>query len=163
MSRAMIAKDAARPERPWNEEDPIPMSEWGRDHWSTLAYAETRCVDHGGELANDHMRTNPRRHRKLLGPSKLFYGIEGPGYPTRLISGAVIVRHDDWDCLNDAVAAGLLEVLSEVDRKPSQAFGGMRVRVRLTADGEAACAALRMHKGRGGNFGNFSDFANERE
>lgn len=41
------------------------MAAWGRDHWSTLAFIETLCVDHHGGLSDKHrrnMRCNPERH-----------------------------------------------------------------------------------------------------
>lgn len=70
----------------------IPMEKWGRDHKTTLLYAETRAVDHHGRLdRNDpHMRQ------------------DGETYPTKLADGAIVAGHDDYDCLADAQAAGLL-------------------------------------------------------
>jgi hypothetical protein len=69
----------------------IPIESWGCDHHSTLLYAETRAVDHGGRLLpNDpHMRM----------------AVE---YPTRLNNGVNVIRHTDYDCLTDAQHAGLL-------------------------------------------------------
>lgn len=112
--------------REWDGEMAIPISEWGKDHFSTLAYLETRCVDNRGWIDNDNMRTNPRRHRKLVGDRRIRMaeiggtGIEGTEkHPTRLANGVVLPKHDDFDCLNDAVEAGLVEIVAEEDRKPS--------------------------------------------
>lgn len=71
--------------------DGIPVEAWGRDHNSTLLYAETRAVDQGGRLSEDdpHMRTSRQ-------------------YPTRLHNAVEIHGHTDYDCLTDAEAAGFL-------------------------------------------------------
>ena len=71
--------------------DGIPVESWGRDHNSTLLYAECRAVDFSGRLPEDdpHMRV-----------SRL--------YPTRLGNGAEVSGHTDYDCLTDAQAAGFL-------------------------------------------------------
>lgn len=70
----------------------IPVEGWGRDHNSTLLYAEVRAVDHGGKLdeTDPHMRV-----------SRL--------YPTRLHNGVEVHGHTDYDCLKDAEAAGFLK------------------------------------------------------
>lgn len=68
----MILEEKTAPViRPWDGEENIPVTEWGRDHWSTLGYVEIRCVYYGGKLNNDRMRTYARRHRKLLGDTGL--------------------------------------------------------------------------------------------
>lgn len=69
----------------------IPIEAWDRDHNSTLLYAETRAVDHGGKLSADD------RHMRV---SRL--------NPTRLHNRVEIVGHTDFDCLRDAQKAGLL-------------------------------------------------------
>lgn len=79
-------------ERHWLEyPDGIPVEAWGKDHNSTLLYAETRAVDHNGKLSatDPHMRVSRR-------------------YPTRLHNGVEIHGHTDYDCLTDAQAAGFL-------------------------------------------------------
>lgn len=48
-------------------ETPVPVAAWGKDHWSTLAYVETRTVDHKGLLDHDHMRCSPGLHPMLHG------------------------------------------------------------------------------------------------
>ena len=70
---------------------PIPPDKWGKDHKSTLLYAETRAVDHRGKLASDDPRMRVSRE-----------------YPTRLADGMEIIGHDDYMCLDDAQAAGFL-------------------------------------------------------
>lgn len=70
----------------------IPPEKWGKDHKSTLLYAETRAVDGSGKLdaCDPHMRMASHE------------------YPTRLADDIEVVGHDDYDCLRDAEAAGFL-------------------------------------------------------
>jgi hypothetical protein len=132
----VVTAPTARPAAP-------PVAEWGKDHWSTLAYAETCCVDNGhggvGRLSIVRMRCDADRH-PLLAHS----GSRGK-FPTRLKGGVGLADHDDWDCLEDAERAGYCTVLSLVN--------GF---VQLTPRGEKVCAALRAHKARGGNFADFA-------
>jgi len=69
----------------------IPVESWGKDHNSTLLYAESRAVDHRGQLS----ARDPRMRMDVR-------------YPTRLHNGVEVIRHTDYDCLADAQAAGLL-------------------------------------------------------
>lgn len=88
----MRAADATI-EKHWLEyPDGIPVESWGKDHNSTLLYAETRAVDHGGRLSIDdpHLRLDGRR------------------YPTRLHNGVKVVGHSDVECLIDAKQAGFI-------------------------------------------------------
>lgn len=87
----MRAADATI-DRHWLEyPDGIPVEAWGRDHNSTLLYAETRAVDHHGWLPPDD------RHMRVARDT-----------PTRLHNGVEIHGHTDYDCLKDAEAAGFL-------------------------------------------------------
>jgi hypothetical protein len=99
--------------------EPVPMSRWGRDHWSTLAYVETRTVDHRGTLNHDQMRVDVARH-PMFASARLHPLASADTYPTRLKSVkpgadgtwgvAELVDHDDYDCLYDAVCLGLVRV-----------------------------------------------------
>ena len=84
---------------------PIEPSIWGRDHLTTLLYLETRCVDHMGTIDRRHMRCDPKRH-----PLFAHEGSIGGVSPTRLACGEQY-HHDDWDCLDDIIAAGYMENL----------------------------------------------------
>lgn len=101
---------------------PVPMALFGADHWSTFAYVETRAVDHRGQLAHDHMRCHGGRHPMMLGAKHAVRGLSADGsrYPTKIKASetpdaaglygvADLADHDDYDCLDDLVAAGLLE------------------------------------------------------
>lgn len=127
---------------------PIPMAEWGRDHWSTLGYLETRCVDHGGAVSGLHMRTDVALHPNM-GPTEVVgfaRQIDGAKYATRLRGGAAVAfPHDDWSCLDDAEASGLVENVGT----------GAQRRYKFTERGQAVAAALRKHKAGGGSFSNF--------
>lgn len=135
---------------------PTPTSKWGKDHWSLLAYVECVCVDKGGVIAFDKMRVNPETHPLLSsGPSRW-----KPEYCTRLAgffefeeradtekaiaAGYAISGHDDWDCLDDLEAAGLVEVVSL-----TQGW------VKMTDSGQVMANKLRNHKSNGGKFANF--------
>lgn len=92
MVRSTRTKPDATIEQSWLEyPDGIPVEAWGRDHNSTLLYAETRACDHGGKLSatDPHMRVDRR-------------------YPTRLHNGVEVHGHTDYECLADAQAAGFL-------------------------------------------------------
>jgi hypothetical protein len=71
----------------------IPPEQWGRDHFSTLLYVETRVVDNRGILF-----ASPRESEILRQRGK---------YPTLLREGS-IEDHGDMDCIADMRAAGLL-------------------------------------------------------
>jgi hypothetical protein len=104
---------------------PIPMEQWGKDHWSTFAYAETRAVDHKGALDNRHLRD------------------ASSGYPTRLKGNVDVVGHGDLECLEDADEEGLLHITA-----------GALV-VVFTDKGLKVAGGLRAHKAQGGNFATF--------
>jgi hypothetical protein len=132
--------------------DYISMERWGHDHWSTLGYVETVVVDDGGRISNARMRCDARLHRHLAYVNDFGRLSDGGKYPTRLRDGE-LERHDDWSCLEDMVAAGLLVVyLREVDH---ETFGGMRARAVLTERGQDVALALRRHKGAGGSWRTF--------
>ncbi len=145
----------------------IPINQWGKDHWSALAYVEVRCVDNNGVLKNAHMRTDAKRHPlfmvRYMGPG------DGSGYPTRYKDGE-LADHDDWDCLNDLVEAGLIAVkpgaaeLWEVPvgmRGPIKYQGRVRtkelkVAVRMLPEGSRIAGELRTHLTRERKYHTFS-------
>ena len=143
----------------WVQYDPedgeyIPMDKWGEDHWSTLAYIETRIVDYDGILDNRHMRTNPRLHRELVG---ITFGEiqDGSAYPTRLKGSKTQINHDDWSCLEDMVARGLVDAWFYRPDDDS-VFGNATSLCFLTEKGQAIAGQLRIHKGYGRNFSEFA-------
>lgn len=67
-------------------------------------------------------------------------------YPTRLVDGEEVEGHDDWSCLDDAVAEGLLLAVGT----------GLQPAYVLTDTGRRVAAKLRAHKQNGGGFGTFA-------
>lgn len=118
------------------------MEQWGKDHWSLLAYVECCAVEKRGILARSKMRCNESQ-RPLLHSRRVCSTWESK-YSTRLKDGNTIEGHDDWDCLEDLESAGFLEIISLSNP-----------RVSLTDKGFEAAAALRKHKGGGGTFNSF--------
>ena len=125
----------------------VPMAEWGKDHWSLLAYVETCCVDGDGTLDRDRMRTNHRRHPGLVGPRIVSSGLlrDRPfKHPTRLREG-VELDHDDWNCFYDLEEARL--VLDDGT--------GIYPHATMSPRGIQLAAELRSHKMGGGTFATF--------
>ena len=133
--------------------DYIPVSRWGHDHWQTLAYLETCVVDHAGKVDNNRMRCNPRLHRELMSTMPGANVSDPDRYPTRAARCEVIHNHDDWSCLEDMVAAGLIDAWF---KQNSQApFGGTAAAIQFTELGWAIAGQLRKHKGTGGRYADF--------
>lgn len=142
---------------PQHSHQTTPVSQFGKDHWSLLAYVETRCVDGKtgvGQLAHTHMRGNPQTHPLLANTPwkphfgtrlKDFFSFEHRSDALKAIAaGLMLDGHDDWDCLDDLAAAGYVEILSLANGH-----------VRMTDAGLELAAQLRHHKARGGQFASF--------
>lgn len=113
----------------------IPMSKWGKDHWSTFLYLETRIVDHRGIPNRRHIQANKNRHPLLVS-----IGGDGSAFGIRLANGVTLAGpdYDEWDCIDDMVEVGLLE----------NEGTGMNPVFRLTELGEKVAGQLRAHKAR---------------
>lgn len=122
----------------------IHIATWGKDHWSTFAYAETLAVDHEGIIIPEvsKMRTNHQTHPFFGNP------IDGSKYPTKLRNGNILRGHDDWNCLDDAVKNGLL---IDIGSGTNRAF-------KLTNRGRKVANLLRQHKSNGGKLEDFSEW-----
>lgn len=122
----------------------VPMAQWGKDHFSTLAYIECRIVDNKGTIDPRHLRCNPsangHRAANHFGPD-----VANREYPTRLHGGTHLYGHDDWSCIDDIVAEGILEWHGT----------GLHPIFKLTECGHRICAAIRKHKAEGGMFATF--------
>lgn len=123
------------------QRDPVPIVLWGKDHWSTLCYLETRCVDHKGLINIRNMRCDRDRHPAYV---HMLPAMDKK-YPTRLRGGIELNDHDDWDCLYDAEKLGLIEDIGFT----------MTPQFKLTPLGLEVCSRLRSHKANGGTFSNF--------
>ena len=138
-----------------NDPEFVPISKFGKDHWSTFAYVDTLLADRKW-IANERMRCNARRHRPFVHVNRFREVQDGSKYPTRLNDGSEVVNHDDWDCLQDCEHEGLLALIVDEDtRRGEEVFGGARARVELTAKGRAISSQLRNFKAKGGNFREF--------
>jgi hypothetical protein len=135
----------------------VPITDWGKDHFSLLGYVECRCVDNKGELDRRHLRCNIGTHPILAGSVYRDPGLMkwNPEYGTRLKGYFLkngktdpskrLGSHDDWDCFDDLETAGLIEIISVVN--------GF---VRMTPFGTEVATKLRKHKAKGGMFATFS-------
>ncbi len=136
----------------------VPIEKFGKDHWSTLAYVGCRVVDNEGTLERDHMRCNSDRHPGLANRANLSSAWD-PNHGTRLNgyfdaegdrkTKLIMSDHDDWDCLDDLEAAGLIRI----------GGSGINPMVSVTDFGRNLEAQLRKHKSAGGMFAGFGEAA----
>lgn len=142
----------------------VPMKDWGRDHWSTLGYLEVRIVDHRGKIAHDHMRCHSHHPAMLAAKRRgqMFGTGAGDRYPTRLKGGVEREHHDDYDCIDDMIAEGLVAVTMPPAPEGVLVTGLVeqelmaRATYRLTERGQRIAAQLRAHKGNGGRWADFT-------
>ena len=131
----------------------IPMDRWGQDHWSTLAYFETLTVDRKGLINNSRMRCNARLHRQFAWMSPFSPHTARGEYPTRLKDGIEQSNHDDWSCLEDLIAAGLVN--GWFRQMDDATFGNSQAYVELTELGRALSQQLRAHRASGEIYATF--------
>jgi len=128
----------------------IKIKDWGKDHWSLLAYIEYRCVNHKGILDKSHLRiSNP-----AVSVSPVSWK---PEYGTRLkgffLEGEnrdltrQLPNHDDLDCIEDFEETGIVKNTGT----------GFNPACLLTKKGKALASKLSSHKQDGGNFNGFAD------
>jgi len=132
------------PERRFAKFPFVSVGEFGRDHWSTLAYIETLNVDGNGKPALERMRCNPLRHPGLAA-SRRDRGSWETSYSSKNKKGILLTGHDDFDCVNDMEKAGLVFVRGT----------GIDPFYGLTPDGWRVVGLLRQHKAGGGSYSNF--------
>ena len=119
---------------------PPTLATFGKDHWSTFGYIETRIVDYKGQPAREHLRCIHGRH-----PMQAHQGGDASQCPTRLKGGVELHNHDDWDCLDDCEREGLLVNVGS----------GVNPCFQLTDLGRKIAAQLRAHKASGGSCSTF--------
>lgn len=136
----------------------ISIDRFSKDHWSLLAYVEHECINGQkgiGKLNRSKLRGNHNNH-PLLAVNDFWKD----SYSTRLSGffeypfnsdvekscscGFQILGHDDWDCIDDFVAGGFVEIISMVN--------GL---VKLTEKGIECCSQIDSHRLNGGYFSNF--------
>ena len=138
---------------PTSGHDPVPIERFGKDHWATFAYVDTAATDHHGVLDHDRMRCSSRVHPMLL-PAKTRIRLLGnmadaADHPS-IVKGepdgnghygrAEIAEHDDYSCLDDLVAAGLLSVTMPTTNDDGLYIDRLGQVIRF--DGEPFCAGF---------------------
>ncbi len=131
----------------------ITPKQFGKDHWSLLAYIETRCVDYKGVLDVAHLRVrNP-----AIGSPRMPFGRPEwkPEYGTRLAGyfkedGTTdktrqILNHDDLDCADELEEAGYIENMGT----------GLNPAYKMTKLGNQVASLLRQHKADGKHYASF--------
>lgn len=133
----------------------IPIEQWGKDHWSLLAYVETRCVDYNGALDLRRMTVNPNLYRRAyrlrfeqFGGHVGEKGAQWTGkHITRLASGfEAPAGHCDRAILDDLAGEGLV-IIHDEDL------------VEMTPLGSRVGGELRAAKAGGINYAEFSSDA----
>lgn len=143
----------------------VPLANFGKDHWSTLAYMETVMVDVGGFQigADARMRSNrrnfrvmnelcPRPHR-VKQTGKLAMVMDREKHGSLLKDGTVATNHDDWCCIQDMAEVGFFRANEKVVNAEAIEPG---VILHLSPAGRTAVELLRAHKAGGGTFANFT-------
>lgn len=126
--------------------DLIPFSNWGRDHWSTLAFIETVMVEKGSFpiMGDARMRSNRRNFRVMPAANAMCMDLESGSL---LADGTTVKGHDDWCCIQDFAAEGLLDkAQEEIDIGETIKFSDLGISI---------AHKLREHKIKGGSFGTF--------
>ena len=136
-----------------NKQKPT-VKQFGKDHWSIFAYIETRIVDYKGKPHKPHMRCDVDRHPQHDHQNLYPEHKEVTKYPTRLRGyfedkTLKLDDHDDWDCIDDCIAEGLL-------REPPDRGTGLSPVYELTDRGADVASQLRVHKSEGKNFASFT-------
>lgn len=145
------------------DENYIEPARWGRDHWSTLAYIDSRMTDFGEPYLmgiDPKMRTK-RRHLRVFAEANAFNSAKARTYyrtrgqttigqddGSRLRDNTIVRNHDDFDCIQDFAAAGLLTVTPD-KIEPGTA-------ISFSDKGREVMGALRLHKQAGGQWIDFS-------
>lgn len=117
----------------------VSINEFGKDHFSTLLYVESRNVDYTGQIDREKMRCNPDGEHGMLQGGRASFGRGWDDkYSTRLADGSQLSGHDDWDCVEDMINAGWMVWLGT----------GANPCIVLTDGGWEKAAELRKARGR---------------
>ena len=120
----------------------FPVYMWGKEHWSVLGYVESVCVNYKGKPDLRRVYANRTRHPGLF----VNRGAPDTEYPVRLKNGIEVHNRDEWDCIYDMEAIGMIELLGT----------GIHPVFKMLPLGEIVVAELRKHKAAGGTWANFS-------
>lgn len=126
----------------------IPMTLWGRDHWSMLLYFRHGEVNNAGFTVRFDPRMRQNRRNFRIMPERTLNGVVmDPGYGSRLVDGTYVPNHDDWCCVQDFARSGLLTCNDE-GVEPMEVL-------HLSPKGEQIVADLESHKANGGSYSTF--------
>lgn len=89
--------------------NPVHPEQWGKDHNDLMMYLESTCVDLGGTINNQKMRSDLRIHPEFLNRGNQHMNKR---LPTRLKDG-LKEDHDDWSCLDDLNTFGYVEAFRD--------------------------------------------------
>lgn len=141
-----------------HDEGYVPPERWAKDHWRTLAYIETVIVECGGfEVGFDPRMRQCRQHFRIMNkecPRPKRNDHPRIGIPmdsehgTLLSDGSRIGGHDDWHCVQDLAASGLIE------QRPEEIEPGAIL--QLSTRGRVVANALRAYKASGGKYEQFT-------
>lgn len=117
----MPSANAAADSSAWTPAYPVRIRPdlWGESHWTVLLYVEKRCVENQGLLSPEWMRINPSTHYQQYAQGYAARRAQGaeeftpsvikaatyPGDDDRFARKG-LVGHDEYDCLDDLIAAG---------------------------------------------------------
>jgi hypothetical protein len=142
-------------------DDYVPLANFGKDHWSTLAYADTIIPDHRGfQVGFDGRMRQGRAHFRVMQRDcpharrdrQVSAIVMDNRHSTVLKDGTTVSGHDDWHCVQDLVAAGLMGVKRDGLIVPLVEEVEPAVDLFLTPLGEKFITALKRHKADGGSF-----------
>ncbi len=146
----------------------VPLEHFGEDHWSQIGYMDSVIVECAGfQVGYDPRMRQGRRHTRVMSeqcrrpkrPTNPAMGmVMEDRYSTRLKSGDQVSGHDDWHCVQDMIAAGLMGIINpEVSGGVESDADKMEPGVILTftKQGWDVAHQLRQHKANGGRWRNF--------
>lgn len=116
---------------------------WGKDHWSLLAYLETCAVDHKGVVNLSRIRINEAKRGFTNGTNCKWQESWG----TRMKGGVIPDgKHDDIDVLEELEAAGFVDNIAT----------NLHPCITMKPKGLKVVNKIRVHKANGGMFATFS-------
>lgn len=143
----------------------VPVTKFGKDHWSVLAYAESVMMEVAGfQVGLDPRMRQGRRHYRVMReqcirPKRasrvhpdMAMVMDSEKHGTRLNDGTSIAGHDDWHCIQDLAEVGYFRVGDKIATAESVEPG---VILHLSPWGRTVADALRAHKANGGTFSTF--------
>lgn len=116
----------------------VGVDEFGCDHWSLLLYLAREIAAHDGAIDCDRMRCNLDRHAELASVRQRLCALPDDGSPLAIPPGTrlhgysrhhpadrYLAYHDDWDCLDDLIGAGLARIILHPNDAPATSREGI--------------------------------------